>query len=57
MGGLGLYHVPGAVNLRKRGRGREGGRWEEVGAFGTDLDGGDGEEVEGEHGGGRERVL
>jgi len=41
LGGLGLYHVPGAVNPRERARRREGGREEGV-------DGGDGVEVEGE---------
>lgn len=39
-------------------RGGEGGRWEGVNAFGAELDGGVGEEVEGEdHGGGGGRVL
>ncbi|KAM3572172.1 hypothetical protein VYU27_005799 [Nannochloropsis oceanica] len=46
LGGLGLYHVPGAVNPRKRVRGGEVGRWEGVNAFGAELDGGVGEDVE-----------
>lgn len=58
LGGLGLYHVPGAVNPRKRVRGGEVGRWEGVNAFGAELDGGVGEDVEGEdHRGGGGRVL
>jgi solute carrier family 35 protein F1/2 len=43
LGGLGLYHVPGAVNPRKRVRRREGGGEEE----GDGGEWGEGEEAEG----------